>query len=392
MRSSNDKYISYPRSDLSIAVDASRNRSGGAKAHLLGILRESDPKKHGFTVIHVWAYEALLQQLPNVPWLVKHSPKQLNQSLLKQLWWQYYQLPREISKAGCNVLLSTDAGTLCRFTPSVVMSRDMLSFEGREMQRYSLFSFARLRLFLLKYFQIQSLRQASAALFLTNYASNVIQRFTGPLNCTRVIPHGISANFRENAVLRVSRPLESTIQCLYVSNTDMYKHQWHVVRAVSILRKAGFPISLKLVGGGSGYSKRLLNDSLEREDPNGLFVEVVDAVDHDEIPFHLAHADIFVFASSCENMPNTLVEAMASKLPIACSERGPMPEILANAGLYFDPENPISIARAIEDLIVHRSRRESLAEQAQMLSEQYTWARCARETWNFVSQVEFLVH
>ena len=35
-------------------------------------------------------------------------------------------------------------------------------------------------------------------------------------------------------------------------------------------------------------------------------------------------------------MPNTLVEAMASGLPIACSDRGPMPEVLGDGGVLFD--------------------------------------------------------
>ena len=74
-------------------------------------------------------------------------------------------------------------------------------------------------------------------------------------------------------------------------------------------------------------------------------------VPHDDLPSLLAGADLFVFASSCENMPNTLVEAMAIGLPIACSDRGPMPEVLRDGGVYFDPENPESIAAAIETLI-----------------------------------------
>jgi glycosyltransferase involved in cell wall biosynthesis len=375
---------------LTIAIDASRNHSGGAKAHLLGILRDCDPRQHGVSVVHVWSYDALLNELPDAPWLVKHSPTQLKQSLLHQLWWQYRTLPSEIFKSGCNILLSTDAGTVCRFTPSVVMSRDMLSFESKEMQRYPLISFARLRLFLLKHMQVRSLRQASGALFLTHYASEVIQRFTGQLNCIRVIPHGIGENFRRQALVGRQGDPDKDIKCLYVSNTDMYKHQWHVVSAIAYLRKAGYPVRLKLVGGGSGPARALLNKAVEQEDPNGCFVDILDSVAHDEIPMYLAKADLFIFASSCENMPNTLVEAMASGLPIACSDRGPMPEILQNAGVYFDPEVPDSIARAIEKLIVNELFRSTVSKKANILAEQYSWSRCAKETFSFLAQVNLI--
>ena len=36
----------------------------------------------------------------------------------------------------------------------------------------------------------------------------------------------------------------------------------------------------------------------------------------------------FIFASTCENMPNILIEGMSSGLPILCSNYLPMPEFL----------------------------------------------------------------
>jgi len=372
---------------LSVAIDASRNRSGGAKAHLLGILNAEDPRRHGIAAVHVWSYGKLLESLPDAPWLVKHGPPELDRSLLRQMWWQKWNLPREIERAGCDVLLSTDAGTVCRFTPCVVMSRDMLSFEGREMQRYRLLSFSRLRLYLLKHLQVRSLRQATGALFLTHYASEVIQRFTGKLNRVRVIHHGVGEEFRRGEAAAPAGAPDGNLRCLYVSNADLYKHQWQVVRAIAVLRRAGHPVLLKLVGGGSGPARELLDQAIAQEDPDGLFVELLDAVSHSEIPRQHRTADIFIFASSCENMPNTLVEAMAAGLAIACSERGPMPEILGDAGAYFDPEDPGSIARAVEKLVVDDCFRRCVAQKAEALSRQYTWARCARETWEFLAQV-----
>ena len=116
-------------SNIKIAIDASRNRSGGAKAHLIGILSECDPGKYGIQEVHVWAFRALLDQLPDHPWLIKHNPLALEQSLYKQLLWQTTALTKEIKAAGCDILFTTDASTLCRFDPMVVLSQDMLSYE-----------------------------------------------------------------------------------------------------------------------------------------------------------------------------------------------------------------------------------------------------------------------
>ncbi len=113
----------------------------------------------------------------------------------------------------------------------------------------------------------------------------------------------------------------------------------------------------------------------------------MDFVRHDEIPALLAKADLFIFASSCERFPVTLGEAMASGLPIACSDRGPMPEVLEDGGAYFDREDPDSIAAAIEDLINDPGKRTRLAARAKELSRQYSWSRCAHETFSFIAKI-----
>ncbi len=375
------------KSGLIVAIDASRNRSGGAKTHLIGILTAADIRQHGIAQVHVWSYRSLLQLLPDVSWLVKHNPPALEKSLPCQMWWQYKNLPKELRAHGCDVLLSTDAGSVCRYRPSVVMSRDMLSFEGSETKRYPLWSFARLRLILLRYMQVRSLRSASGAIFLTQYASDVIQKYTGHLSKVRIIPHGIGGQFRQCPSFGLWKGSKKNIRCVYVSNADMYKHQWHVITAISKLRQRGYSLLLRLVGAASGPAKELVDQAINQSDPRREFIELLDAVPYKDIPSHLAHADIFIFASSCENMPNTLVEAMASGLPIACSNRGPMPEILQEAGVYFDPEDPNTIAEAIEKLILDDDFRHMVARKAMEISHQYSWSRCARETLIYLADI-----
>jgi glycosyltransferase involved in cell wall biosynthesis len=368
-----------------IGIDASRNRSGGAVARLAGMLGEGGPARHGIDEVHVWAHRGLLAALPDAPWLSKHNPAALERSLRSQVWWQFWSLPGELRRHSCNVLLSMDAGAVSRFQPAVVMSQDLLSFEPGEMARYA-YSMAYWRLALLKHIQVSSLRRAAGALFLTRYAATLLQRHTGALRSVRIIPHGIAEPFRQQPLRDTGPESPTRVRCLYVSNVDLYKHQWQVVRAVASLRKDHLPVELTLVGRRSGRAAELLNRVIAAENAAD-FVELVEEVPHSAIPGYLANADIFVFASSCENMPNTLIEAMAGGLPIACSDRGPMPEVLQDGGTYFDPENSESIAAAIRDLLKSPERRRKSAARARSLAAKYSWARCADETWGFLADV-----
>ena len=98
-------------------------------------------------------------------------------------------------------------------------------------------------------------------------------------------------------------------------------------------------------------------------------------------------ADLGVFASSCENLPITLLENMASGLPIACSNLGPMPEVLGKAGVYFDPESGESIRDAIEQLVLSPRLRADVAQLAFARSKDFNWERCAKETFSFLERV-----
>ena len=86
-------------------------------------------------------------------------------------------------------------------------------------------------------------------------------------------------------------------------------------------------------------------------------------------------------------MPNILIEAMASGLPIACSDCGPMPEVLGANGVYFDPEKPDQIAKSLQILIENRSLREASAWEAYTKAQSYSWDKCARETFSFIVNV-----
>lgn len=367
-----------------LGVDASRNRSGGGIAHAVGILTGSNPADHGIDKVHLWAFQELADAVPDFPWLEKHSPAVLKKSLPHQVWWQYKHLPAEARALGCDIMFNTDAGSVCPFDPGVTLSQDMLSFEPGEMWRFGL-SRGLIRLILLRYIQIYSLSRGDAAMFLTEYARDTIQKLCKPFEKSVVIPHGIGDEFRQDAPAN-PWPSEGDrpIRALYVSNAAPYKHQWHVVAAIAKVRDAGHDVTLQLVGGGEGPAQERLERAMREHDPNGEFVEQTHFVKHSEVPSVLASADFFVFASSCENMPITLLEAMASALPIACSDRGPMPEVLQDVGAYFDPEDPDSIAAAIKRIIEDPSAREEMRSRSRAIADQYTWSRCSNETLDFL--------
>ena len=106
-----------------------------------------------------------------------------------------------------------------------------------------------------------------------------------------------------------------------------------------------------------------------------------------ELPEIYHDADIGLFASSCENMPNIIIEKMASGLPILCSKNSPMPEIIGEGAIYFDPENITSISDSILMVLKSSELRSSISKKAYNLSKKFCWNDCSNKTFKYLSDI-----
>jgi len=374
---------------LIVGIDASRNRSGGAIAHIIGILIDFNPSRHNIKEVHIWSFRSLLDQLPDYPWLIKHNPKELEKSLFKQLLWQVSTFTSELELINCDILFNSSAITLCRFQPMVVLSQTLISYEPGILKYYG-FSIARLRFLAIHVIQNFAFRRAQGVIFLSHYAGDLIQKSCGLFKNIEYVPHGVNEIFKKKqSIIDWPKQKERAIRCVYVSDTSMYKNQWNVVKAISILRERGFNLTLCLVGGGKGPAQTLLDNTILDLQENEVFVEQINFISHEFLPDLLIEKDLFIFASSCENLPITLIEGMAMGLPIACSDRGPMPEVLQDGGVYFDPENEDSITDAIEKILLSADLRVSISRKAKLLSQKYNWTKCSNETFEFITKTYF---
>lgn len=372
---------------LKIGIDASNIRAGGGVTHLVEFLLAAQPELHGFDEIVVWSGETTLKALENRQWLSKRSPLALNKGLIQRTLWQRFSLPKAARDECCDVLFVPGGSYSGDFHPAVTMSQNLLPFEIDELRRYGL-SLTTLKLLLLRLSQTRSFQQADGIIFLTNYGRDTVLSVTGRLpGRTCIIPHGLNNRFlNEPKVQRAMIDYDDRhpYRVLYVSIIDQYKHQWHVVEAVAALRKKGVPLVLDLVGPAYPPALQRLNATIDRVDAGRYWVNYHGKIPYAQLHSMYAEADIGIWASTCEAFGMILLEAMASGLPIACSSKQPMPEILGGAGVFFDAEQPEEILRALHELIESPQMRSELAQASYKNAQQYSWQRCADATFEFL--------
>jgi glycosyltransferase involved in cell wall biosynthesis len=89
-------------------------------------------------------------------------------------------------------------------------------------------------------------------------------------------------------------------------------------------------------------------------------------------------ATALVFPSRFEGWGLPVCEAFSAGLPVASSTSTGLPDLVADAGLLFDPDSTEQIADATERLWTDEALRRDLAERGRKRSELFSWEHTAR--------------
>ena len=98
-------------------------------------------------------------------------------------------------------------------------------------------------------------------------------------------------------------------------------------------------------------------------------------------------AAVFVYPSLYEGFGLPPLEAMAHECPVVSSNTSSMPEIIGDAGEFFDPASPDEISAAIERVVYSPALRANLVSRGRRRLHEFTWKRCAADTLNIYRKV-----
>jgi glycosyltransferase involved in cell wall biosynthesis len=98
-------------------------------------------------------------------------------------------------------------------------------------------------------------------------------------------------------------------------------------------------------------------------------------------------AAAFVYPSLYEGFGLPPLEAMAAGCPVVTSNTSSMPEVVRNAGLYFNPNEIEDMRFAIERVVFSPSVRSELVAAGFENIKSFSWSRCAAETLTVYKEV-----
>jgi glycosyltransferase involved in cell wall biosynthesis len=176
------------------------------------------------------------------------------------------------------------------------------------------------------------------------------------------------------AELRTRLRLGSAPFVLCVAQKQPHKNLESLIRAIAHVPDAG----VVLAGAREAHEDRLRE--LAGRDGVAERVHFVDWVDDADLEGLYRAARCFVLPSLVEGFGLPLLEAMRHGLPVACSDRSSLPEVVGDAALLFDPTDQEAVTAAVLRLVRDEALRRDLAERGRERARTFSWSRTAART------------
>jgi glycosyltransferase involved in cell wall biosynthesis len=229
-------------------------------------------------------------------------------------------------------------------------------------------------------------RWADRIVTVSEASRNAIQAWSGwPDERIRVITEGPDPIFRPradgpsaSAVLERFAIPPAARYLLYVGGLSPHKNLVRLVEAFA----QGAPDDVLLVLTGDVHDVfhthvPEIRAVIERHQV-GNRVIMTGFVDDEDLVFLYSRARALVLPSLMEGFGLPAVEAMACGTPVISSRAGSLPEVVGDAGVYFDPTDVGSIAGTIRAFLNDDDQRDAMARRAGERARLFTWEASAR--------------
>lgn len=157
-----------------------------------------------------------------------------------------------------------------------------------------------------------------------------------------------------------------------------------IVKALSLL-----PTNVHLLIAGGGPEEQILKDLVAESHLQGR-VKFLGSLERDDVPKYrnTIVSDIFVHPSRSEGLGNSVLSAMAGRVPVIASQVGGLGDFVFDrehnpdkppTAWVVEPDSPEQIAAAVQDILAHPEKVSEITANARALMEtEYHWDAVAK--------------
>lgn len=222
-------------------------------------------------------------------------------------------------------------------------------------------------------------------------ASHVISNSEGLKNLAlRTKPNQKIGVIYNGVNIEEFNPLEDKqndkFKVICVSRITARKGINYLIEATDQLVKKNYNIELEIVGEGNEKAK--LEKMVEKLEL-GNHVKFLGIIPHNELPALYSQADIFVLPSLNEGMSNTVLEALASGLPIVATDTGGTRELLSGGdnGFIVKMKNSEDLMIKIGRIMRDGDLQKRMSQRSREVAESMSWEKVAKQYYDLYKVV-----
>jgi glycosyltransferase involved in cell wall biosynthesis len=146
-----------------------------------------------------------------------------------------------------------------------------------------------------------------------------------------------------------------------------------VLYAFAIIRKKRPAATLTIAGDGPERGKLV---ALAQDLNVVPYVKFVGNLTNDRIADLLTQADVLVNASLHDNLPISILEALATGVPVVSTNVCGIPFLVKDhtTAILVPPSDPVAIAQGLLELLDNPELKDQLVRNGLELVQQYTWS------------------
>lgn len=227
------------------------------------------------------------------------------------------------------------------------------------------------------------MRPAARVVAVWSIGERVLRESLGPER-VRLIDNGVDIDAFYSDTATRHRP-----RILYVGLLTARKGVLDLLEASRLLQERGVDHEVHLIGGtpDEGPDAEL---PVRAAAAAASHAELLGRRPPEQMPPAYADADIFCLPSWWEAMPLSILEAMASSLPVVATDVGDVPrEVVQNeTGLVVPMKSPQQLADALESLVTNAERRQAMGAAGRTrVEELFSSAATTRQIGELYAEV-----
>ena len=232
-------------------------------------------------------------------------------------------------------------------------------------------------------------KQATRVMTISQASADDLERILHvPANRTDIITEGAEAVFRP---IDDTQLLEQTRQAhgipkdapllVYVGGFNRHKNVLRLIEAMPAILDRAPDTRLAIVGRTTGArfwdNVEDLKASAAADAARSKSIVFTGEIDDEQLTLLLNTADALVFPSLWEGFGLPALEAMSCGTPVLSSDRGSLPEVVGDGGLYFDPLSETELAEQTIRMLTEPGMRDAYSAKALSQASKFSWDKGA---------------